>query len=482
MAKSILTPKVRRIFDLLTAGGAREALLVGGCVRDFLLGVNSKDIDLEVYGLSYEKIAAILSPHFRVEQVGKSFGVLKVGRDIDVALPRTESKAGTGHTGFDVVSDPNLAPKSAFARRDFTINALGMRADGQIVDFYGGRSDLDKKILRAVSDAFKDDPLRALRGMQLASRFGLTLDEKTAEYCRELLPEFATLSEERVYEEWRKWATKGVCPSRGLEVLRQTGWIACFSELSALVGCEQNPKWHPEGNVWEHTKLVTDQMAGLIREADRASRGKSEPFSDEERTILMFAALCHDFGKPAVSVRDQDGTICSHGHAEAGVALTEAFLRRMKAPIRIIETVKPLVAEHMAILNTQKLGAPSPRTVRRLAVRLAPASIRLWCALCQADALGCFPPACNQKLIRFEADVWLQAAENASVRNERPKPILLGRHLLELGWKPGPAMGQTLRLAFEAQLDGAFDSVETALIWLKETAGESVKSQKCGEI
>ena len=468
MTKSIFTPKVRRIFDLLNSGGARDVLLVGGCVRDWLLGVESKDIDLEVYGLSYEKIAEILSPHFRVEQVGKSFGVLKVGHDIDVALPRTESKAGTGHTGFDVVSDPYLDPKGAFARRDFTINALGMRADGQIVDFYGGQRDLDKKILRAVSAAFKDDPLRVLRGMQFASRFGMTLDEKTTEYCRELLPEFATLSEERIYEEWHKWATKGVYPSRGLEVLRQTGWITCFSELSALNGCEQNPKWHPEGDVWEHTKLVTDQMAGLIRASGQSGDETSEPFSDEERTILMFAALCHDFGKPSVSVRDTDGTIRSHGHAEVGVPLAEAFLRRMKAPIRIIETVKPLVAEHMAILNTQKLGVPSPRTVRRLAVRLAPATIRHWCALCQADALGCFSPACDQKLIRFETDVWLNAAENASVRDEQPKPILLGRHLIELGWESGPMMGKTLDAAFEAQLDGAFDSVETALVWLKE--------------
>lgn len=463
MLTKMMTPKIRRIFTLLTEAGASDVLLVGGCVRDALLGVGSKDIDVEVYGLPYERIAEILKPHFRVDLVGKSFGVLKVEHDIDIALPRTESKVGTGHTGFDVVSDPTLDPKAAFARRDFTINALGARADGQIVDFYGGRADLERKILRATSPAFKDDPLRVLRGMQFAARFGMTMDEKTAEYCRELLPEFATLSEERIYGEWEKWTTKGRFPSMGLDVLRQTGWVTCFSELSALVGCEQNPRWHPEGDVWEHTKLVVNEMAALIGSAD-----DSEPFSPEERTILMFAALCHDFGKPSVSVRDAEGVIRSHGHAEAGAPLADAFLRKMRAPNRVVETVTPLVAEHMAILNTQKLGEPSPRTLRRLAVRLAPASVRLWCAVCQADALGCFSPACDEKKIRFEADVWLRAAAQAAVRDSRPKPILLGRHLMELGVEPGPAMGKRLDAAYEAQLDGEFDSLETALLWLKK--------------
>ena len=461
MLKKIMTPKVRRIFALLSEAGATRTLLVGGCVRDALLGVASKDIDIEVYGINYDQIADALAPHFRVDRVGKSFGVLKAGRDIDIALPRTESKAGNGHTGFDVVSDPGLDPKAAFARRDFTINAIGLDSEGRLVDYYGGQADLERKILRATSPAFKDDPLRVLRGMQFASRFGMTIDEQTARFCRELIPEFKTLSAERIYDEWLKWALKGDFPSMGLDLLDAGGWTDVFSELSPLKTCRQNPAWHPEGDVWAHTKLVVNEAKKIILEA----RQMDEPFSLEEETALMFAALCHDFGKPATTARDSSGVLRSHGHAETGVPLAETFLLRMKAPNRVIETVRPLVAEHMAILNTRKLGEPSPRTVRRLAVRLAPANIRLWSALCQADALGCFPAATAKRTIRFQADVWLRAAEEARVKNTRPTPLLQGRDLIPLGVSPGPELGRILAAAYEAQLDGVFDTAESGVQW-----------------
>lgn len=461
MLKKIMTPKVRRIFALLNEAGATRTLLVGGCVRDALLGAESKDIDIEVYGISYDQIADALAPHFRVDRVGKSFGVLKVGHDIDIALPRTESKAGSGHTGFDVISDPYLDPKAAFARRDFTINAIGLDPEGRLVDYYGGQDDLERKVLRATSSAFKDDPLRVLRGMQFAARFGMTLDEPTARFCRELLPEFATLSPERIYEEWLKWALKGNFPSLGLDLLDATGWIDAFPELAPLKTCEQNPAWHPEGVVWAHTKLVVNEVKKIILEV----RQSDEPFSEEEETALMFAALCHDFGKPATTARDSSGVIRSHGHAEAGVPLADSFLSRMRTPNRVTETVRPLVAEHMAILNTHKLGEPSLRAVRRLAVRLAPANVRLWCALCQADALGCFPPATSKRTIRFQADVWLRAAEDAQVKKGKQAPLLQGRDLIPLGVFPGPELGRILDAAYEAQLDGAFDSTESAIAW-----------------
>ncbi len=455
--------KITHIATILLEAGAEDILIVGGGVRDHLLGRPLIDYDIEVYGLSYEKIAQSLAPYFKVNFVGKSFGILKVGNNIDIALPRTESKVGSGHTGFNVVPNPQLSPKEAFARRDFTINAIGMRLDGTIVDYYGGEQDLRKKILRATSPAFKDDPLRVLRGMQFASRFGMTTEETTIRYCRELLPEFSTLSAERIFEEWHKWAIRGKYPSLGLELLHQTGWITPFQELSSLVGCPQNPQWHPEGDVWEHTKLVTNQMANYIQEEEN----KENSLSDEEKTVLMFAALCHDFGKPVTTTCNPDGTIRSLGHASAGEPLARSFLMKMKTPLRIMEQVLPLVREHMAILNTQKLGEPSPRTLRRLSARLAPATVKQWCAVCQTDALGCFPPACNTKTIRFQADVWLRAAREAQVENQKPKPILLGRHLLENGLTPGPEMGIILKEAYEAQLDGLFGNLEEAIIWWK---------------
>lgn len=463
MKNFAVEPNVRRVMQLLIEAGAADVLLVGGCVRDVLLGVASKDVDIEVYGLTYDEIMNAVSPHFRVEIVGKSFGVMKVGHNIDIALPRTESKSGTGHTGFDVTSDPNLSPRAAFARRDYTINALGWRLDGTLIDYYGGRADLEKKILRATSKAFCDDPLRVLRGMQFAARFGMTMEPNTVQLCRDILPEFSTLSKERVYEEWLKWAEKGKYPSFGLDVLRQTRWIESFSELSALVSCEQNPCWHPEGDVWEHTKLVSNAMVEVMETACAGG----EAFTLEERTVLMFAALAHDFGKPLVSVRDEGGVIRSHGHAEAGLPRAKSFLCSMRSPNAVVERVLPLVAEHMAILNTRKLGEPSARTIRRLAVRLFPANVRLWCALCQADAMGCFPPAADRRTIRFQADVWLQAACAAEVRNEKPKPILLGRHLAPLGVASGPRMGQILAAAYEAQLDGEFSDISGAIEFLR---------------
>ncbi|MDO4558812.1 MAG: hypothetical protein Q4C47_07595, partial [Planctomycetia bacterium] len=266
---SAFTPGTLRIARLLRDGGALDVYAVGGSVRDALLGLHSKDIDLEVRGLSYQKIADILSPHFPVSFVGRSFGVLKVGHHVDVSLPRRESKIGSGHRGFAIEADPTLSEREAFARRDFTVNAIGMRPDGTLIDHYDGLSDLKRGILRAVSPAFRDDPLRVLRGMQFAARFGFTMDEGTVNLCRELFDEFPTLSEERILEEWRKWALRGRFPSRGLAVLRQTGWIRGFPELAALCGCpaesgSQKSCGDSGGDVWDHTCQVCDRMTRLV--------------------------------------------------------------------------------------------------------------------------------------------------------------------------------------------------------------------------
>ncbi|MDO5565038.1 MAG: HD domain-containing protein, partial [Planctomycetia bacterium] len=325
------------------------------------------------------------------------------------------------------------------------------------VDPYHGADDLERKVLRATSIAFKDDPLRVLRGMQFASRFGFTMDEQTITWCREVFSEFPTLSEERIYMEWEKWATKGLHPSLGLNVLLQTGWIAGFPELQALVGCEQSPQWHAEGDVWEHTKMVCDAMGELIRQAQNSD----EPFTQEEQIVLMFAALLHDLGKPETSVLGEDGLIHSHGHAAAGGVLAESFLRRMRAPVRVFETVCPLVTEHMAFFDGAETGL---KGVRRLACRLTPANVRLWAYLCQADSLGSRPVAGPSG---FSMEHWLDLARQASVKNEKPHPLVQGRDLLPLGIPPGVDMGVILDFAYEGQLDGEFDSTESGLEYLR---------------
>ena len=473
MRSDLFTPIARRIIVLLKEGGARDVLAVGGAVRDFLLNEELiRDVDLEVYGLSYARAAEILRPHYRVDLVGQAFGVLKVsGRDpsspsgrfeIDVSLPRRESKNGVGHKGFDVNAEPDLEYDEAFARRDFTVNAMGMRLDGTLIDPFGGQADLKRKVLRAPSERFKDDPLRVLRGMQFAARFGFTMDEVTLAYCREILPEFPALSKERIYDEWRKWALWGKFPSKGLDILKASGWVGAFPELDALVGTPQNPKWHPEGDVWTHTRLVCDEA----RKAVEKARTDGEPFTDTEQTVLMFAALAHDFGKPLTTRRDAEGTIRSHGHAEQGVAPARAFLESMKAPNLVVDMVLPLVREHMVVIH-HMLGAPTPRAVRRLACKLEPASLRLWVALCRSDALGCFPPATELRNIRFRAEDWLQTAQEANVVNEKPAQLVQGRDLIPLGVRPGPEMGHILRAAYGAQIEGEFATCAEGLEWLK---------------
>ena len=446
--------KVKQIVQLLLDGGASDCLFVGGCVRDHFLHIDTKDIDIEVYGLSYKQIIRILKPYFHVGWVGQSFGTVKVDNEVDLSLPRTESKTGTGHKGFDVVSDPFLEPTVALARRDFTINAIGIRIDGTVIDPFGGRDDLKKGILRAPTEAFCEDPLRVLRGMQFAARFGFEMEPKTLKLCRRVLPEFDTLSAERIWIEWEKWAVKGRFPGKGLQLLRDSGWIVRFPEIEALIDVPQNPKYHPEGDVFEHTKLACDGAAQIADELNLDST---------ERTILLFAALCHDFGKPATTILNERGTWSSPRHPAEGIQASQNFLRRLQAPNLIQEHVPILVREHMAHLAIPAEELPSFQAVRRLAVRLSPSNIKMWSALCRADSLGCGAGA-----PRRQVSTWEEVAAKLDVRESKPKPILQGRDLIKLGMEPGRKMGEVLNRAYEAQLDGTISTLNEAVAWVRE--------------
>ncbi|MDR0522255.1 MAG: HD domain-containing protein [Planctomycetaceae bacterium] len=443
-----LNPKVKRVIQLLTDGGASDCLFVGGSVRDHFLGLETKEFDIEVYGLSYKKILKILRPHFHVGLVGQSFGTVKVDNEIDLSIPRTESKAAAGHKGFHIESVPHLPPEIAFARRDFTINAVGLRIDGTVIDPFNGRRDLEQKILRAPTEAFCEDPLRVLRGMQFAARFGFDIEPQTVELCRRVLPEFPTLSAERVWAEWEKWAVKGRFPGKGLQLLQETGWIACFPEIAALPGVPQHQIYHPEGDVFTHTKLTCD---AAVKIADAAR------FSSMERGILLFAALCHDFGKPAATVLNDRGYWSAPNHPAVGVPLARSFLQRLGAPNRYLEHVPVLVGEHQTHMCVPDGERPGAAAVRRLAVRLEPSNIRMWSAVCQADAGGCGPGVRNYKAV-----MWEETAAGLNVRESKPKPVLQGRDLIALGIPPGREMGKILRRVYEAQLDGLVTNFEEA--------------------
>ncbi len=448
--------KARRLVHLLLQAGASDCLFVGGFVRDHFLGLRSKDIDIEVYGLSYEKMLAILRPHFRVSLVGKSFGTIKVGGNIDLSIPRLEAKTGQGHRGFDVSSNPELDPQTAFSRRDFTINAIGLRLDGTVFDPFDGLGDLERKILRAPTEAFCEDPLRVLRAMQFAARFGFDMEPRTVELCRRVLPEFKTLSEERVGTEWRKWACKGRRPGKGLLLLQATGWLECFPELAAMAGVPQNPEYHPEGDVLTHTVMVCDAAAKIADEANLA---------ENEREVLLFAALCHDFGKAVTTVRNEKGNWSSPRHAAESTRLATSFLQRLRLPNHLLERVVPLVREHAVHRSPLPESKSGEAVVRRLACRLAPSSLWHWALLCRADLNGRGYGHANDHFSN-NIEIWESVATRLGVRDAKPTPILQGRDLLERGISPGPELGDMLKTAFEAQLDGDFDSRDAGLAWL----------------
>jgi tRNA nucleotidyltransferase (CCA-adding enzyme) len=450
--------KSKDVIALLKKAGATECLYVGGYVRDCVLGIASKDIDIEVYGLGFDQIVAALAPHFRTDLVGKAFGIIKVDRSIDVSIPRRDNKVGVGHDDFEVQTDPNMSPHDAAARRDFTVNSLAMNLDGEIIDPFNGEDDLQHGILKATSGAFVEDPLRVLRGMQFASRFALKMDKETIEMSRSIKDQCQHLSKERIFAEWRKWAG-GPFPCNGLDLLLQTEWVENFPELFAMVGCEQEPEWHPEGDVYAHTSWACYEAVKICER-----RG----FTPEQREAVMFGVLCHDLGKPTttetkyIEKADKD-RIVSHRHAEAGRNLALAFMSSIKAPGPLRKIASRLTAEHMAHVSRRK-DKLTPRMVRRLAYRLHPATIDMWAATCESDASGRPPMPMYNPVVE-----WEEMALGLAVQDSRPKPILMGRHLFDLGVEPGPEMGEILTRAFEAQLDGEFLDLDSAIEWWKES-------------
>lgn len=446
-----LLAQARPILDVLLAAGG-EPLIVGGAVRDAILGIASSDIDIEVYKLDTDAVIRALEPLGSVNAVGRSFGVVKLrtphGAEYDIALPQRRSQNATGKRAHIPTPDPTTTPREAAARRDFTWNALGITPHGELVDFFGGVADLHAGIIRHISAGFGEDPLRVLRAMQFAARFDMQLAPETAVVCRSLLPQAPAIAVERVWGEWSKWALARH-PGAGLRTLAESGWIALYPELVALQGCVQSPQYHPEGDVWTHTGFVCDFAAQI------ATR---EELNAERRKVLLFAALCHDLGKPDATQIDPNGRIRSYGHDQAGVGPARAFLQRIGALQSVAAQVLPLVREHMAHYN--KL---TPRAVRRLAARLAPSSVEQWAWLVEADASGRppLPP-------RSPAEPFVALARKLEVDRQPPKPLLAGRDLIAAGYIAGPTLGPLLKRAYEAQIEGAFSTAEEGLKWLAE--------------
>ena len=419
------------------AGG--RAVVVGGWVRDHLLGIRSKDVDVEVFGLDVARLESLLGGFGKVHAVGRAFGVFRVGDvDVDFSLPRRDSKRGPGHRGFDVAPDPSLDFAEAARRRDLTVNSIGIDPlTAEVLDPHGGRGDLERRVLRATDPArFPEDPLRGLRVAQLAARLEMAPDGELIALCRGL--DLAELSGERVFEEFRKLLLRAAKPSLGFRVLEDTGLLRFFPELDALRGVPQDPEWHPEGDVWVHTLMVLDVAASL--RGDEAG----------EDLALMFGALCHDLGKPATTERI-GGRIRSRGHDVEGIAPTCTLLARMRAPGALVERVAALVEHHLAPALFTRNGATA-KGYRRLARKLerAGASIELLVKVARADHLG---RTTDDALAgRFDAgDAFLAAARAHSVEHAAPRDVVLGRHLIARGLQPGPGFAPILERCRDVQ-------------------------------
>jgi tRNA nucleotidyltransferase (CCA-adding enzyme) len=446
-------PSLRRVIEALAARGGRP-FIVGGAVRDALLGLVAKDLDVEVFGLSADAVRGVLAGFGPVNAVGEAFTVFKLaGLDgvdgaVDVSLPRRDSKSGPGHRGIVAVGDPSLSLEDASRRRDFTINALLFDPlTGEVHDPHGGARDLEARVLRAVDgNHFGEDPLRALRAVQLAARFRFSVEPATAALCRSM--PLRELPAERVFGEIEKLLLGARMPSVGLALMKEWGMLAVVApELEPLAATPQEPEWHPEGDVWTHTLLAMDQAARLIGDLDRP-----------RALAVMLAVLAHDLGKPGTT-QEIDGRIRSLGHEEAGVPLADALLERWGVHTLggydVRAQVLGLVGNH---LKPGQLYDDRERVsdgaIRRLARKCEPA---LLYRVARADCLGRtgdFPPVAME---------WfLDRVEKLQVAVRPPAPLLMGRHVLAMGIAPGPDVGRILHAVYERQLDGAVTNLEEA--------------------
>lgn len=457
---SLIPEKIIQLAQAVRAEGGR-ALLVGGCVRDLLLNGEPKDWDLEVYRIEPPKLRVLLDRFGSVNVVGEAFTVYKLGADLDVTLPRRERKSGRGHRGFFIEGDPGMSIEDAARRRDFTVNAiLKDPLRGEVIDPFQGQADIKRKILRAVSvKTFPEDSLRVLRAAQLAARFEFEVEPETVALCRAI--DLSDLPAERIWGEMEKLLLRARRPSIGLHWLRELGATAqLFPELEALIDVPQDKEWHPEGDVFVHTQLVTDRARELIDDLPYA-----------KQVAVMLAAVAHDYGKPATT-EFVDGRLRSRGHEEAGAAPTESFLNRLN--IHTLDgydvrgQVLALVRDHLKpgefFKKREEVGDGA---FRRLARKC---ELDLLYRVAKADSFGRnaeWVP--RESWFNAEAQEWfIQRARELEVANQPPAPLLMGRHLLEMGMSPGPKLGEITQAIYEMQLDGRVRTLDDAKAFAKK--------------
>ena len=423
-----------KIIQKLRLSG-HEALLAGGCVRDLLLGREPKDFDVATSATPDEVVA--LFPGALT--VGAHFGVVVVRQDheqIEVATFRTD---GSYKDGRHPESVTFATAEQDAQRRDFTVNGLFRDPiKDRVIDYVGGAVDLEKRVLRAIGDAhqrFDEDKLRLLRAVRFATTLGFEIEEKTWQAVCEHAPAIQSVSAERIRDELIKIF---IHPNRlrGFDLLMNSGLMAqVLPEILVLKGVEQPPQWHPEGDVFIHTRL----MLSLLPE--------------QVSLPLVLSVLLHDIAKPATFAVDETGRIRFNGHDKLGAEMTGDILRRLKFPNDVIEPTQVAVEHHMVFKDVKKM---KKSTLKRMMARPTWADEL---ALHRVDCLGS-----NGLLDNYE---FMQAkAEEFSQQPLIPQPLLNGRDLIALGWQPGKHLGAVLTEVQNAQLEGLISTREEALEWL----------------
>ena len=446
------------VFEIIKAikeAGGR-AFLVGGCVRDMVLGKYAKDFDIEVYKLQPSEVEEIVKQFGKVSEVGKSFGVLKLsfGKDveIDVSLPRTDSKIGAGHKGFDVNTDPDMRLDEAASRRDFTINSIAFDPlTNELFDPFDGLKDLNKKILRVTnSETFGDDSLRVLRALQFIARFELKTEQESKKIIQSMIPELKELPKERIFEEWKKLLLKSEKPSLGLAAGIKLGvFKELHPEFLLLPKTPQDSESHPEGYVWSHTLKCVDEAAKIIRR---------EKLEEKTALVIMFSTLCHDLGKHFTK-QVRNGLYVYTEHYKAIQEPTQKFLNKIGVDKNIKVKVLKLVTNQLTPLNLYLSEAKQGEKVtdgviRRLANRLYPATVYELVLLADADYWGTIIH--SNQIISEEwqfpgmspaGDWLLKRAQTIKVDKCKPKDLIKGKDLIDLGLKPGVKFGVIIYLA-----------------------------------
>jgi tRNA nucleotidyltransferase (CCA-adding enzyme) len=465
-----MNEQVLKLCEAVRKAGGR-AMLVGGWVRDYLFGIQSKDFDIEVYGIEPERLRGLLETLAQVNTVGEHFSVYKLAFrnsegvspaagiesetsslktqqgarfEIDVSIPRRESKSGRGHRGFIIEGDPTMSFQEAARRRDFTINAiLYDPLTDEIVDPFNGAHDLKRRVLRAVAaDTFIEDSLRVLRAVQFTARFEMTVDPETVELCRGI--DLTDLPRERVWGEIEKLLTLAERPSIGLDTALKLNVLdKLLPEIRSLVGCRMETGSGRQMDAFTHTKHSLDEAVKLTRDLSAA-----------KRISVMLAVLCLNLGRPLAESDDQ-----SFNYAEASVGPTQALIKRFGLytfdGYDVRAQTLALVREH---LKPQQFYRERDRITdgdfRRLAQRVNP---DLLYRVAKAHSLGLASPPVAE-------DWFIEKARALGVEQGPPRPLLQGRHLLKIGVAPGPHMGEILRRVYELQLDGEVATPEEALI------------------